>query len=62
MVGSEALVNIEIRIVEEIFARSEAYENLLVLADDNGIRFSDIPSKIKAKRCPIRSLHSPYRC
>jgi carboxypeptidase Q len=40
---------IEDRIVDEIFAASEAYENLLVLADDIGIRLAGTPNEIKAR-------------
>lgn len=40
---------IEDRIVDEIFSASEAYENLLVLADDIGIRLAGTPNEIKAR-------------
>ena len=40
---------IENRIVDEIFAHSEAYENLLVLADDIGPRFIGTLNEIIAR-------------
>ncbi len=42
-------LEIESRIVDEIFASSEAYENLLVLADDIGIRLAGTQNEIKAR-------------
>ena len=40
---------IEKRMVDEIFSASEAYENLLVLADDIGIRLAGTPNEIAAR-------------
>ncbi len=51
-------LEIENRIVEEIFARSEAYGNLLVLADDIGIRFPGTPNEIKARDFLVETLAS----
>ncbi|MDE0299777.1 MAG: M20/M25/M40 family metallo-hydrolase [Candidatus Poribacteria bacterium] len=47
---------IENRIVDEIFANSEAYENLLVLADDIGPRLIGSPNEIKARDFLIETL------
>lgn len=48
--------NIEQDIVDEIYAHSEAYENLLVLADDIGIRLAGTENEIKARDFLIETL------
>jgi hypothetical protein len=47
---------IEDCIVDEIFAHSEAYENLLVLADDIGPRLIGSPNEIKARDFLVATL------
>ncbi len=47
---------IENRIVDEIFANSEAYENLLVLADDIGPRLIGTPNEIRARDYLVKNL------
>jgi hypothetical protein len=47
---------IETRIVDQIFSNSEAYENLLVLADDIGIRLAGTSNEIKARDFLVETL------
>ena len=47
---------IENRIVDEMFANSEAIENLLVLADDIGPRLIGTPNEIRARDYLVKNL------
>lgn len=49
-------LDIETQVVNEIFARSEAWENLLVLADDIGSRMAGTPGEAAAKDFLLETL------